>query len=190
MFNMFAKSCSGFCTMSSSWRQKSEVYVTSISFLGFTGIHIQMDPSKVSAVSDWPSPTSRKQLQCFLGFVNFYRRFIWNFSSIAALLHALTSLSVKFQWTPQAEQSILRLKNLFNTGPILTLTDPRLQFVVEVDASKVGVGDVRSQRSAGHNELHSCTFLCWKLSPAERNYDVGNRELLAVKVDHKNLEFC
>lgn len=145
--------------------EKCEVYVTSISFLGFTGIHIQMDAS------------SRKQLQCFLGFVNFYTHFIWNFSSIAALLHSLTSLSVKFQWTPQTEQSFLRLKNLFNTAPILTLTDPRLQFVVEVDASKVGVGAVLSQRLAGHNKLHPCAFLSWKLLPAERNYDVGNREV-------------
>lgn len=60
--------------------EKCEVHVNSISFLAFTGIHIQMDPSRVSAVSDWPTPTSRKQLQCFLGFANLYRRSVTCFN--------------------------------------------------------------------------------------------------------------
>lgn len=94
-------------------------------------------------------------------------------------------------------------------APVLVLRDPKLQFMVEVDASDVGVGAVLSQRSEGDGHLHPCAFLSRKLSPAERNYDIGNRELLAVKValdewqhwlegeeqpflvwtDHKNLEY-
>lgn len=88
----------------------------------------------------------------------------------------------KFQWTPQADLAFQRLKDSFTMAPILTLPDTHLQFVVEVDASDLGIGAVLSQRSPKDNKLHPCAFLSRKLSSAERNYDVGNRELLAVKV--------
>ncbi|KAI3356793.1 hypothetical protein L3Q82_003459 [Scortum barcoo] len=168
-----------------------------------------MDPVKVSVVTNWPPLTSRKTVQQFLRFANFYRKFIRNFSTVAVPLHALTSPKSVFQWTPKAEEAFRKLKELFTTAPILTVLDPALQFVVEVDASNEGVGAVLSQRSATDNRIHPCAFLSRKLTPAERNYDVGNRELLAIKValeewhhwlegaeqsfivwtDHKNLEY-
>ncbi|KAI3359066.1 hypothetical protein L3Q82_002567 [Scortum barcoo] len=70
----------------------------------------------------------------------------------------------------------------FFVAPVLTVLDPALQFVVAVDASNEGVGAVLSQRSATDNRIHPCAFLSRKLTPAERNYNVGNKELLAVKV--------
>ncbi len=111
-------------------------------------------------------------------------------------------------WEGRAEEAFQRLKTAFTSAPILTIPDPSLQFVV-VDASDVGVGAVLSQRSSSDNKLHPCAFLSRKLSSTERNYDVGNRELLAIKValeewrhwlegaeqpflvwtDHKNLEY-
>ncbi|XP_065821877.1 uncharacterized protein lrfn4b [Labrus bergylta] len=191
--------------------EKCEFHVSSVPFLGFvvSQDNIQMDPSKVSAVSEWPTPTNRKQVQRFLGFANFYRRFIRNFSSIAAPLHTLTSPLVKFQWSPQADKAFKKLRVSFVSAPILRLPDPHLQFIVEVDASEVGIGAVLSQRSPTDNKLHPCAYLSRKLSSAEANYDVGNRELLAVKValeewrhwlegaehpflvwtDHKNLQY-
>ena len=191
--------------------EKCEFHVSSVAFLGFivSQDHIQMDPTKVSAVAEWSTPTSRKKLQQFLGFANFYRRFIRNFSTIASPLHKLTSSNMKFQWTPPAERAFQKLKETFTTAPVLTLPDPSLQFMVEVDASDVGVGAILSQRSQADKKLHPCAFLSRKLSPAERNYNVGERELLAIKVameewrhwlegaeqpflvwtDHKNLEY-
>lgn len=168
-----------------------------------------MDPAKVSAVAEWPVPVNRKKLQHFLGFANFYRRFIRNFSSIASPLHVLTSPHVPFEWNSKAANAFQGLKEMFTSAPILTIPDPLRQFVVEVDASNLGVGAVLSQRAAKDNKLHPCAYLSRKLSPAERNYDVGNRELLAVKqaleewrhwlegaaqpflvwTDHKNLEY-
>lgn len=141
-----------------------------------------MDPMKVHAVREWPVPNSKKQLQWFLGFANFYRKFIWNFSSIAAPLHILTSAHTHFTWTKAAGEALSDLKNRFTSTPVLMLSDPRIQFIVDVNASDVGVGVVLSQRSQKDNCLHPCAFLSRKLSPAERNYDNGNRELLAVKV--------
>ena len=99
-----------------------------------------MDPAKVSAVADWPTPDSRKKVQQFLGFANFYRRFIRGFSAIAAPLHALTSPQVQFHWSPEADDAFNQLKRRFTTAPILTMPDPQRQFVVEVDASNEGIG--------------------------------------------------
>ncbi len=168
-----------------------------------------MDPDKVKAVVDWPIPDSRKALQRFLGFANFYRRFIRNFSQLASPLTALTSTKTAFRWSNAAEAAFTKLKGCFVSAPILIAPDPSRQFVVEVDASEEGVGAVLSQRSSSDDKVHPCAFFSHHLSPAELNYDIGNRELLAVKLaleewrhwlegsgvpfivwtDHKNLEY-
>uniref|UniRef100_A0A4W6E7Z3 Gypsy retrotransposon integrase-like protein 1 n=1 Tax=Lates calcarifer TaxID=8187 RepID=A0A4W6E7Z3_LATCA len=170
---------------------------------------MQMDPEKVKAVVNWVTPTSRREVQRFLGFANFYRKFIRNFSSLAAPLHQLTSSKNKFSWSLQAEQAFQMLKQRFATAPVLTQPDAQRQFVVEVDASDVGIGAILSQRSVTDNKLHPCAYLSRKLSSAEHNYSVGDRELLAIKAaleewrhwlegaeqpflvwtDHKNLEY-
>ncbi|CAJ0963123.1 unnamed protein product [Ranitomeya imitator] len=124
--------------------------VQKISFLGFifSPSTIEMDPVKVQAIQDWTQPTSLKSLQKFLGFANFYRRFICNFSSIARPLTDLTKKGAD---------------------------------LVEVDASEIGAGAVLSQRGSGCSVFKPCAFFSRKFSAAERNYDVGNRELLAMK---------
>ena len=162
--------------------EKCDFHVTSVSFLGFIieQGQVKTDPAKVQAVAEWPKPTTRKQLQRFLGFANFYRRFIRDYSRVAAPLTQLTSPAIPFTWTPEVDIAFDTLKQLFTSAPILTHSDPSLQFVVEVDASDSGVGAVLSQRSPKDHKLHPCAFFSRRLSPAERNYDVGNRELLAV----------
>ncbi len=168
-----------------------------------------MDPDKVRAVIDWPVPDSRVALQRFLGFANFYRRFIRNFSKVAAPLTFLTSSKTRFAWFEAAQGAFDQLKGLFTSAPILITPDPEKQFIVEVDASDVGVGAILSQRSSLDDKIHPCAFYSHLLSPAERNYDVGNRELLAIRLalgewrhwlegasvpfivwtDHQNLEY-
>ncbi|KAI2656613.1 Transposon Tf2-9 polyprotein [Labeo rohita] len=110
------------------------------------------------------------------------RRFIRNFSQVAAPLTALTSTQTRFVWSESAQEAFDKLKKLFSSAPILITPDTTLQFIVEVDASNVGVGAVLSQRSPLDNRVHPCAFFSHRLSPAERNYDVGNRELLAIRL--------
>ena len=83
-----------------------------------------MDPTKTLAVTDWPIPTNRKELQLCLGFVNFYRRFIKNYSMVVSPLIALTSTKTRFNFTPRAEEAFTQLKNHFSSAPILIMPDP------------------------------------------------------------------
>lgn len=83
---------------------------------------------------------TRKQLQQFLEFANFYRRFIRDYSKVAAPLTQLTSVKNVYSWTPEAQAAFSKLKTLFISGPILANPDPAKQFIVEVDASDSGVG--------------------------------------------------
>ncbi|KAM9425625.1 uncharacterized protein KZ484_011443 [Pholidichthys leucotaenia] len=119
-----------------------------MSFLGFTIAHNQIitEPNKVKAMVNWPTPSSRKQLQQFLGFANFYRCFINKYSVIALPLTRLTSPKTPFRWTEEAAAAFTELKNRFSSSPILSQVDPVLQCLVEVDASDSRVGAVLSQR--------------------------------------------
>ena len=162
--------------------EKCDFHSSSVEFLGHVIQQgsVRADPRKVKAVMDWVRPADRTQLRRFLGFANFYRKFIKDFSLVAAPLNALTSPSVPFLWSPEADEAFKRLKTLFTTAPVLAMPDSSRQFILEVDASETGIGAVLSQRSRDDNQLHPCAFFSRKLTPAERNYDVGNRELLAI----------
>ncbi len=149
--------------------KKCEFHQTQVSFLGYiiSSEGVAMDDKKVQSVLNWPQPKTVKELQCFLGFANFYRRFIRNFSTVAAQLTSLLGGGrQRLDWSPSAQHAFLQLKDRFTTAPILHHPDPNLEFTVEVDASNTGIGAILSQR---------------KLNAAERNYDVGDRELLAMK---------
>lgn len=143
---------------------------------------MRTDPEKIKAVAEWPTPENRKELQRFLGFANFYRRFIQNYSQTTLPLTQLTSTLKLFVWTPEADFAFQKLKELFTSAPILSHPDTNKQFILEVDASDSGVGAVLSQRAESDGKLHPCAFFSRRLSPAEMNYDVGNHELLAIKL--------
>ncbi|KAK3539560.1 hypothetical protein QTP70_010231, partial [Hemibagrus guttatus] len=165
--------------------EKCTFHQPSVQFLGYNidRSGVCMDERKVTAAKDWPIPTLVKELQTFLGFANFYRRFIQGFSSITSPLTSLLRNKPKsLSWTPAAMQAFDTLKIAFTTAPLLAHPDPDLPFVVEVDAPTTGVGAVLSQQQANSCKLHPCAFFSHKLNPAEVNYDIGNRELLAIKL--------
>ncbi|KAI2661634.1 Transposon Tf2-6 polyprotein [Labeo rohita] len=192
--------------------EKCQFHQESIAFLGYviSPEGVAMDDAKVRAVRDWPRPKTLKELQRFLGFSNFYRRFIRSFSTVAAPLTSMVKRGdTRLTWSPDAIHAYHELRRRFTTAPVLRHPDPQLPFLVEVDASSTGVGAVLSQRQGQPPKTFPCAFFSHKLSPAERNYDVGNRELLAIKLaleewrhwlegarhpfiiltDHKNLEY-
>ncbi|XP_061786097.1 uncharacterized protein [Nerophis lumbriciformis] len=136
---------------------------------------LRAGPAKIKSVVDWPTPTTRKHLQRFLGFANFYRRFIRNFSQVAEPLTKLTSTKIPFLWTSETQRSFEKLKLLFTSAPVLIHPNVSTQFFVEVDASDSGVGAVLSQRSTSDQRLHPCAFFSRRLTPAERNYDIELR---------------
>lgn len=191
--------------------EKCEFHQSSVSFLGFIlqGGQIRRMEEKIKAVLDWSIPETQKQQQRFLGFANFYCRFIHNYNQTALPLTALTSIKTTFVWTSKANTAFKQLKSLFVNGPVLIQPDPDKQFIVEVDTSDTGVRAILSQISHLDNKTHSCAFFSHRLSPSERNYDVSDRELLAIKLaleewqhllegaehplllwtDHKNLSY-
>ncbi|KAL0199667.1 hypothetical protein M9458_002854, partial [Cirrhinus mrigala] len=163
--------------------EKCAFHQHTTTFLGFviSSQGVAMDPQKLEAVRSWPLPTSLKQLQRFLGFANFYRRFIQGFSATAAPLTALTKPSRRdFQLTPEAIQAFKKLCLLFTTAPVLIHPNPAKPFVVEVDSSDVAVGAVLSQHGPDE-KLHPCSFFSRKFNPTQQRYGVGDRELLAIK---------
>ncbi|CCO31917.1 Retrotransposable element Tf2 155 kDa protein type 1 [Rhizoctonia solani AG-1 IB] len=143
-----------------------------------------LDKLKIQAVQEWPTPTTVKQVQSFLGFANFVRRFVANFSQIARPLHNLVKKEVKWQWTEKEETAFRELQKAIINAPVIVHADPSKPYFLETNASESFKG-------------------------AEQNYDTHDKELLAiirsfehwriylegtitpitVFTDHRNLEY-
>ena len=167
-----------------------------------------MDSAKVTAIVNWESSTCVKNVQSFLGFANFYWRFIKGFSQLASPLTALTQKDIKFNWSSATEQAFQALKAAFTSALILVMFNLDKPLTVESDSSDCVTGGVLSQ-SDSQGVLHSVAYFSTRMSPAECNYDIYNKELLAiirtfeewrpeldgaaeqvqVITDHKNLEY-
>jgi predicted aspartyl protease len=155
--------------------------VPKVEFLGLIVFEggLQMDPGKTDAVREWPAPRNIPDLQAFLGFCNFYRRFIQDFSSIARPMNYLLQKGVKWLWGPNQDTSFKQLKSQFESGPVLMHPDPEKPFFVECDASGYAMGGELSQEGED-GKRHPVAFFSKSMQPAERNYDIHDRELLAV----------
>ena len=139
-----------------------------------------MDPVKIAGVAEWLAPTSKKEVQSFLGFTNFYRRFIRDFSDHARPLFDLTHNDVQFHWGA-VEQSVFDgLKQSVTSAPILVSPDNALPFHIEVDSSDFVTGAVLSQLSVEDDKWHPVAYLSKVLSPVEQNYEIHDKEMLAI----------
>jgi hypothetical protein len=161
--------------------EKWEFDKSSVVFLGYmiSPNGIFMDKSKVETIQCWVTPSSVKDVQCFLGFANFYRWFIKGYSKITTPLTTLTCKNKPFSWNPTAQATFDTLKMAFTSVPILIHPDPAKPFIVETDASDFALGAILSQFGID-GLLHPVTFYSRKLTSAEINYQVYDKELLAI----------
>ncbi len=127
---------------------------------------IKPQEKKVEAVRAAPRPGTKTQVQAFLGLAGYYRCFIPNFSK-----HVV--------WSPDAEEAFHRIKQALTTEPVLRAPDFGCPFLLQTDASEMGLGAVLSQVQAG--EEHPVLFISRKLTTAEKNYATVEKEALAVK---------
>ena len=146
---------------------------------------IQMDPTKIKGVADWPKPNNVRDVRAFLGFTGFYRYFIPNYSKIARPLIDLTRKATPFHWEPPQMKAFETLKTIMCRKPILRQPNYDDPFFLLTDASAYGVGAVLSQEGETNPRskkpfLHPIAYYSSTFIPAERNYDIYERELLAV----------
>ena len=161
--------------------EKCQFDETSIEYLGLIirENEIAMDPKKLAGIQQWPTPVTVKGIRQFVGFGNFYRKFIQHFADIARPLHKLTCKNQPFDWTNECEQAFRELKRRFATAPVLQMPDPTQPFTVEADASKWATGAVLKQQDL-NGDWHPCGFISHAFTETERNYPIGDRELLAI----------
>jgi hypothetical protein len=105
-----------------------------------------MDPIKVKAVTKWPTPSNLKEVRAFVGFANFYQRFIQNFSQLARPLHDLTKKDTPFVWGSTQQSAFEQLKATFTSEPILAMWSADRETRLEVDASGYATSGVLSQK--------------------------------------------
>ncbi|KAF8760860.1 hypothetical protein RHS01_01292 [Rhizoctonia solani] len=167
-----------------------------------------LDKLKIQAVQEWPVPTKVKEVQLFLGFANFLRHFVANFSHMARPLHNLVKKETPWKWDTREQEAFQGLKNAITNAPVLRHADPTKPYFLETDASGAALGSILSQRQED-GRLHPLGFLSESFKGAEQNYDTHDKELLAiirsfeywriflegtlhpitVFTDHRNLEY-
>lgn len=159
--------------------EKCEFHVQETEYLGhiITPGEVRMDPAKVDGVTTWPTPTCKKDVQSFLGFANFYRCFIKDFAKLATPLNRLTGLNA-WTWSAEEQLSFENLKTAITRAPVLGTPRDHGRFLVRCDASQFAVGAELSQWQDDH--WKPIAFLSRALTPPQRNYEVYDRELLAI----------
>ena len=140
---------------------------------------LKPNPRLVEAVQEFATPQDLRRLRQFLGLSSYYRRFVPGFSQIAQPLNNLTRKGVEFCWTDECQRAFTTLKQKLTTAPVLTYPSFSKAFVLETDASTLGLGAVLSQpQEDGRN--HPVAYASRALSPQEANYSITELETLAV----------
>ncbi len=189
---------------------KCEFETPSTKYLGLiiTTDGIRMDPDKVKTIVEWEAPATVRELQRFLGFANFYRRFIRDFSGICRPLNDMLRKNAPWQWNTKQQEAFEDLKRTFIAAPVLAYFDYDRKTILETDASDWASGGVLSQYD-DEGLLRPVAYFSAKHSAAECNYEIYDKELLAIIksleewrpelqgcgsefeiiTDHKNLEY-
>ena len=139
---------------------------------------VATDPDKVADIKKWHPPRTIKELHAFLGTAGYYRQYLKDYATSAKPLTRLTIKEVPWEWDAAAQEAFEKLKEGLVTAPVLGYPDPAVKYILDTDASTVGVGAVLSQIQEGNERV--IAYYSKTLSPAERNYCVTRWELLAV----------
>lgn len=166
--------------------KKCEFNITKTKYLGFiiSTEGIEVDPAKVDVVRSWQYPSTVRGIQSFLGFCNFYRRFIKRYGVIAKPLVDLTRANVPFRFDSSCAYAFDTLKAALTSAPLLQHYDPELECMLETDASDGVVACVLSQKH-GEDWL-PVAYYSKTMAPAELNYEVHDKEMLAIIKGFKN----
>ena len=140
---------------------------------------IAADPKKVMAVTEFPRPTDLRALHAFLGLTSYYRCFVPCFSTVAYPLYALTRKDVPFKWTTDCEAAFVTLKTMLTRAPVLAYPQFGKGFLLETDASGVGLGAVLSQTQSD-GTIRPVAFASRTLQVHEKNYGISELEALGV----------
>ncbi|CAJ2508954.1 Uu.00g139800.m01.CDS01 [Anthostomella pinea] len=161
--------------------EKSDFHTQRVDFLGFTITpgEVRIQESKISAVRDWPVPNSVVDVRAFIGFTNYVRPLIINFGKHTGPLTDLTKNDRKFKWTAKEQQAFDTIRELILSDPVTRLPDPEKEFEVETDVSDYALGGQLGQRDE-NGKLHPVAFFSKKLYGPELNYQIHDKELIAV----------
>jgi transposase InsO family protein len=177
---------------------KCQFYQEELEFLGFiiSATGIRMDPKRVQTIKEWENhpPRSYRDLQVLLGFCNFYRRFIRDYSAIARPLTSLLKGSqngrksgdFNKEWGSQQYQAFLALLGAFQTAPLLRHYDPKLAIRLETDASDAALSSILSQLQKDTNQWHPIAFFSKQFKGAEVHYSTPDKELMAIVESFKH----
>lgn len=161
--------------------KKSEFQVKRTKFLGFiiTTEGLEMDPEKVATIRDWPVPRSVKALQSFLGFCNFYRKFLHKYGRYARPLQRLTAKGAWKPLEPQHVEAFETLKKLALEGGLMAHWNPEYETRMETDCSD-GVAGGQLLQLQPNEVWRPVAFFSSTLNPSEMNYDIHDKEMLAI----------
>jgi len=161
--------------------EKCKWKVREVEFLGVVTSPkgVEMQKEKVEGVLNWLAPRNIKEMQKFLGLANYYRRFIKNFAKIAALLYVLVRKEQRWKWEREQKKAFGKLKVVFITEPVLAIPEINREMRVEADASDYATGGVLSTKCE-NGKWRPVAFISKLLNATERNYEIHNKEILAV----------
>src|SRR6266404_9065749 len=140
---------------------------------------LQMDPTKVSMIQDWPEPWKVQDVQAFLSFTNFYQRFIHDYSETTLPLNHLCKKSTTWHFGVEEAKAFQNLKKAFRSAPVLAHWALDLPMMVEMDASNCAIAGILSVTTED-GEIQPVAFYSRTLQSAEWNYDMHNKGLLAI----------
>ena len=159
---------------------KCALFADRVKYLGHivSQAGVETDEDKVEAIKNWPPPQHKRDLRSFLGTCNYYRRFIHEYSEIARPLNQMSSKNAIFKWTDACQEAFSTLRQRLVSAPILAYPDFNLPFILDTDASAVGLGGILSQVQDGQERV--IAYYSKMMSAEERNYCVTRQELLAI----------